>query len=77
MSVRLHSVVLPDDAGSVGKTLEQVDVANSGAEVTRIRRGRSSIDITPETLLQGGDVVVLLGSADAVEQAEERLLGSC
>jgi CPA2 family monovalent cation:H+ antiporter-2 len=67
-------VILPDDAGSVGKTLEQVDLASSGAEVTRIRRGRTSVDITPETLLQGGDVIVLLGTADAVEQAEERLI---
>jgi CPA2 family monovalent cation:H+ antiporter-2 len=74
LSVRLHSVVLPDDAGGVGKTLEQVDMASSGAEVTRIRRGRSSLDITPETQLQGGDVIVLLGTADAVEQAEARLL---
>jgi CPA2 family monovalent cation:H+ antiporter-2 len=74
LSVRLHSVVLPDDAGGVGKTLEQVDMASSGAEVTRIRRGRTSLDITPETQLQGGDVIVLLGTADAVEQAEARLL---
>jgi CPA2 family monovalent cation:H+ antiporter-2 len=76
LSVRLHSVVLPDDASGVGKTLEQVNVAGSGAEVTRIRRGRTSLDVTPETLLQGGDVIVLLGTADAVEQAESLLLGS-
>ena len=75
LSVRLHSVILPDDADGVGKTLEQVDVAASGAEVTRIRRGKTSLEITPQTRLQGGDVVVLLGAADAVELAEARLLG--
>ena len=74
-SVRLHSVILPDDANGVGKTLEQVDVATSGAEVTRIRRGKASLDITPQTLLHSGDVVVLLGTADAVELAEAQLLG--
>jgi hypothetical protein len=33
------------------------------------------LEITPQTRLQGGDVVVLLGAADAVELAEARLLG--
>jgi CPA2 family monovalent cation:H+ antiporter-2 len=41
--------------------------------VTTIRRGRERIEPTPETALQAGDVVVLRGSAEAVERAEGRL----
>jgi CPA2 family monovalent cation:H+ antiporter-2 len=75
LSVRLHSVVLPDQARSIGLTLELLDLAAIGAEVTTIRRdGKAGLALTPDTLLQAGDVVVLRGSADALEQAERRLL---
>jgi CPA2 family monovalent cation:H+ antiporter-2 len=72
--VRLHSVILRDDAGAVGKRIEQLELDDVGAEVTTIRRGRERLDVTPHTLLTAGDVVVLRGSADAVTRAEERLL---
>ncbi|MFP5391922.1 MAG: monovalent cation:proton antiporter-2 (CPA2) family protein [Gammaproteobacteria bacterium] len=72
--VRLHSVTLRDDAPAVGKQIAELDLENVGAEVTTVRRGRARIDVTPETLLEGGDVVVLRGSADAVSRAEACLL---
>jgi CPA2 family monovalent cation:H+ antiporter-2 len=72
--VRLHSVILRDDAGSVGKRIEQLELDDVGAEVTTIRRGKERLDVTPHTLLTAGDVVVLRGSADAVTRAEGRLL---
>ena len=72
--VRLHSVILRDDAGSVGKRIEQLELDDVGAEVTTIRRGKQRLDVTPHTLLTAGDVVVLRGSADAVTRAEGRLL---
>lgn len=71
--VRLHSVTLRDDAAAVGRTLQQFGLGEVGAEVTTIRRGRERIEPTPETALQAGDVVVLRGSAEAVERAEGRL----
>jgi CPA2 family monovalent cation:H+ antiporter-2 len=74
LSVRLHSVVLPEQARGVGMTLAQLDMAAIGAEVTTIRRGKTSLAATPDTLLQTGDVVVLRGTADAVENGERRLL---
>jgi CPA2 family monovalent cation:H+ antiporter-2 len=72
--VRLHSVTLREDAAAAGRTLQQFGLAEVGAEVTTIRRGRERIEPKPETALQAGDVVVLRGSAEAVERAEGRLL---
>ena len=72
--VRLHSVILRDDAGAVGKRIDQLELGEVGAEVTTIRRGKQRLDVTAHTLLTAGDVVVLRGSADAVTRAEGRLL---
>jgi CPA2 family monovalent cation:H+ antiporter-2 len=71
---RLHSVTLNGGATAVGRPLGEIDVASAGAEVTTIRRGKARLDVTPETLLEVGDVVVLRGVADAVNRAEHRLL---
>jgi len=72
--VRLHTVTLPENAGSVGKALGDVDVAETGAEVTTIRRGKQRLPIGPETILAAGDVIVLRGGAQAVARAEALLL---
>ncbi|UUZ56527.1 TrkA C-terminal domain-containing protein [Massilia sp. H-1] len=72
--VRLHSVILRDDAGSIGKRIEELELHEVGAEVTTIRRGKERLEVTPRTELQRGDVVVLRGSAEAVDRAEGRLL---
>jgi CPA2 family monovalent cation:H+ antiporter-2 len=72
--VRLHSVILRDDAGGVGRRIEQLKLDEVGAEVTTIRRGKARLEVTPHTELAAGDVVVLRGSADAVTRAEGRLL---
>jgi CPA2 family monovalent cation:H+ antiporter-2 len=72
--VRLHSVILRDDAGAVGRRIEQLELDEVGAEVTTIRRGKERVEVAPHTMLMAGDVVVLRGSADAVTRAEGRLL---
>jgi len=72
--VRLHTVTLPENAGSVGKALGDIDVAEAGAEVTTIRRGKQRLPIGPETILAAGDVIVLRGGAQAVARAEALLL---
>lgn len=70
---RLHSVTLSGSAPCVGRTLESLDVEASGAEVASIRRGKGGVEVSPETTLQAGDVVVLRGAAEAVNRAEQRL----
>ncbi|RFP10122.1 MULTISPECIES: monovalent cation:proton antiporter family protein [unclassified Duganella] len=71
---RLHSVTLSGSAVSVGKALSEIDVAGAGAEVSSIRRGKGRLDVTPDIVLEAGDVVVLRGTAEAVNRAEQRLL---
>ncbi|MBV6321674.1 monovalent cation:proton antiporter family protein [Duganella violaceipulchra] len=71
---RLHSVTLSGSAVSVGKSLGEIDVAGAGAVVSSIRRGKGRLEVTPELVLEAGDVVVLRGAADAVNRAEQRLL---
>jgi CPA2 family monovalent cation:H+ antiporter-2 len=71
---RLHSVTLNGNAAGVGKQLGEIDMAGAGAEVTSIRRGKARLDVTTDTVLEAGDVVVLRGGADAVNRAEQRLL---
>jgi CPA2 family monovalent cation:H+ antiporter-2 len=70
---RLHSVTLSGNAPCVGRSLGALDVSASGAEVASIRRGKSGVEVTPDTTLEAGDVVVLRGGADAVNRAEQRL----
>jgi CPA2 family monovalent cation:H+ antiporter-2 len=74
LHVRLHSVMLPGGAKAVGKSLATLKLADIGAEVTTVRRGKSRIDVAPDMVLQAGDIVVLRGATEAVARAEKRLL---
>ena len=72
---RLHSVWLNNGAASIGKSLADLALDQLGCEVSAIRRrGIRAVEPAPETLLQVGDVVVLLGTPEAVSAAEQRLL---
>ncbi len=72
--MRLHSVPLRDKAAGIGLTFASLALSEFGAEVTAVRRGKSRIPFSPDTRLEAGDVVVLRGTAEAVERAEQRLL---
>ena len=74
LNVRLHSVSLSDDAHAIGKSLGTLGLHEVGAEITAIRRSKSRIEISPETVFHGGDIVVLRGATEAIALAEERLL---
>ena len=72
---RLHSVWLTPGASAIGKTLAELDLEGIGCEVSAIRRrGIRAVEPAPETRLEIGDVVVVLGDPEAVSAAEERLL---
>jgi len=72
---RLHSVWLTPGAAGVGQTLRDLDLESFGCEVSAIRRrGIRAVEPAPETRLEEGDVVVVLGDPEAVTAAEERLL---
>jgi CPA2 family monovalent cation:H+ antiporter-2 len=71
----LHTVVLPPTAYAVGKTLAAMNFAYDGVTVTAIRRnGEIERDPDSDTTFQEGDVVVISGTAEAIEHGEGRLL---
>jgi CPA2 family monovalent cation:H+ antiporter-2 len=72
---RLHSVLLAQGAAGIGRTLDALNLEELGCEVSAIRRrGIRALEPAPETALEEGDVVVVLGLPEAVMAAEERLL---
>jgi monovalent cation:H+ antiporter-2, CPA2 family len=71
---RLHSVVLPDRARAVGRTLGEMNI-DRWVEVTGVRRrGVRSQRPDSNWLFESGDVVVLLGKPEGLLLAEKRLL---
>jgi CPA2 family monovalent cation:H+ antiporter-2 len=72
---RLHTVPLTRSAPAVGRALSELALDAIGAEVTAVRRrGIRGADPSGTLILQDGDVVVLRGVPEALEQAEQRLL---
>lgn len=72
---RLHSILLEPGSGAIGRTLDQLNLEQLGCEVSAIRRrGIRAVEPAPETRLEEGDVIVVLGTAESVTAAEERLL---
>jgi CPA2 family monovalent cation:H+ antiporter-2 len=70
--VRLHSLTLEPGARAVGHALEELRL---GVEVRAVRRRgvKARLDAAAAGPLQAGDVVVLLGTPEALARAEERL----
>lgn len=72
---RLHSITLPSGAGAVGKLISELPLEAAGVSVSAVRRGGiRGPEPAPETRLAAGDVLVLYGAPEALEQAEKILL---
>jgi CPA2 family monovalent cation:H+ antiporter-2 len=72
---RLHSVTLPDGAKAVGKLLVDLHLEEAGVSVSAVRRGGiRGPEPAPHTKLTAGDVLVLYGTPEALEEAEKILL---
>ncbi len=72
---RLHSLTLPPGANAVGKLISDLPLAAAGISVSAVRRGGiRGPEPTPATKLTAGDVLVLYGTPEALEQAEKILL---
>lgn len=76
LQVCLHSVAISDNANAIGKSIAALRLAETGAEITGIRRNKNRLDISPHTILQAGDIVVLRGAVEGIARAEARLLQS-
>ena len=71
---RLHSVLLPERAAAVGKALAALEL-DRVVQVTGVRRrGARSQRPGPDWTFEAGDVVVLLGRPEQLDQGERRLL---
>ena len=73
---QLHTVTLATGARGVGRSLGELDLRKLGVVVTALRRegvvGRQPPAVT---VLKQGDVVVLWGTPEKLQEAEELLLG--
>ena len=73
--VRLHSVTVPPGAKAVGRTIGELGFEAMEVSVSAVRRRNiRGLSPGPETCIQAGDVVVLLGVPGGLERAEQRLL---
>jgi len=73
---RLHSVTLAPGAGASGRSLAELALDELGVRVTALRRRElRMISPDPQTALQEGDVIVLLGTPEQLAAAEMRLQG--
>jgi K+:H+ antiporter len=71
----LRTIVIGPNAACVGKTLGSLNLAALDVNLTAVRRkGSREVNPAPETRLQAGDVVVLLGTQGKLAAAEVRLL---
>ena len=73
---RLHSVTLEAGAHAIGRALSEVDLEALGVEVRAVRRPGEKAKLTAAQAgrMRPGDVVVLLGVAERLGPAEDRLL---
>jgi CPA2 family monovalent cation:H+ antiporter-2 len=72
---RLHTMVVPREAACVGKLLKVLNLPMLGVRVTALRRPATGpVEIDDALRLQGGDVLVLMGTQEALAKAEIRLL---
>ncbi|WP_304055915.1 monovalent cation:proton antiporter family protein [Nitrosomonas communis] len=69
---RLRPVILPPDSNAAGRTLREFQL--EGVAVTAlVRQGKRQLTPSLDIPLQGGDVIVLFGSPDDLERAEQTL----
>ena len=73
---RLYTVMLDERAAGVGKTLADLRLEDMAVTVTAVRRRNiRGFDPQPDTRLEAGDAVILLGEPEGLSLAEARLRG--
>src|SRR5690606_23161742 len=71
---RLHAVHLPSGAHALGRRMADINLADTGAGLSAVRRHGGTGAVGPEEKLQIGDTILLMGSESAVVAAESLLL---
>ena len=73
--VRLHSVIISPGTYAIGRRLADMQLESFGVEVKSIRRPNSNgLQLSEESLLADGDVIVLLGQPTGLTNAQNALL---
>ncbi|HKQ75962.1 MAG TPA: cation:proton antiporter [Blastocatellia bacterium] len=74
-STETETIFIGPNSPAIGKTLKQLDLRNqTGASVTAaIRDGDTRINLGPEFRIEEEDILVLLGMAEQLESAVERI----
>lgn len=72
----LHAITLEPRSRCIDKPLKDTGLAKLDVQVQEIKRGSETIS-SPDSgfHLQEGDIIILYGPLDAVEKAEQKLLG--
>lgn len=72
---RLHSVLVTPGAYCIGKRFSDLDLGALHVEVSAVRRRNvRTMEPQPDTLIEEGDVVVMLGTEEDVAAAEIKLM---
>jgi CPA2 family monovalent cation:H+ antiporter-2 len=72
---RLHSVLVTPGAYCIGKAFAELELDALLVEVSAVRRRNvRTMEPQPDTLIEEGDVVVMLGSEEDVAAAEMKLM---
>jgi len=72
---RLYTVMLNEGAAAVGKTLAELDLDGLLVAVSAVRRHNiRGVEPSPDTRLEAGDVIVIMGAPENLAAAEIRLL---
>lgn len=72
---RLHSVVLPEAASCIGKSLADLSLEKRRITLKAVRRnGQKTLQPEMSLILEAGDILVLLGTPDALAAGESYLL---
>ncbi|HQT25170.1 MAG TPA: cation:proton antiporter, partial [Burkholderiales bacterium] len=75
LQLRLRSIMIPEGAAAIGKSLAEIDLGRFSVDITAVRRRNiRGLSPSPETVIQEGDVVVLRGNPTGLAAAEIRLL---
>mgnify|MGYP003342687301 FL=1 len=72
---RLHSVMITQGAASIGKRFSELGLDALKVEVNAVRRRNvRTVEPGPDTVVEEGDVIVMLGTEDSLAAAEIRLI---
>jgi CPA2 family monovalent cation:H+ antiporter-2 len=72
---RLHSLAVTEGSFAAGKTLGEIELEVTGSRISSIRRQNQRLTAPPlDTLIEKGDVLVLMGTPEQLAAAELRLL---